>query len=427
MAKRTSDISRRTFLKGAMGLAAAPLVLPATALGRGGRPAPSERIVMGGIGIGGRGGHDLNCLISEPDCQFVAVCDVRADRRLAVKTRIDQHNKASDCATYVDMRELLARPDIDAVLIAISDRWHTLASVLAMKAGKDVYCEKPCSVNLYESRALADTARIYGRVYQAGTQRRSEEPFVFIVQLARMGYLGKIHTLTAHIVHGFARPIWLPAEPEPPKEEFDWDLFLGPVPWRPYNRGYVQNRGGHSDLWAGGITEWGSHTFDLCQWANDSVDTSPVEYIFPNNQTSEGLVARYANGVKLLLTAGGFPGSCGARFEGTEGSAMCADGAAPDVKPASLLGERARVIATYRATSQRSLNHWRDFLDCVHSRRQATADADVAHTAHTICHAATICMHLGRDLKYDPVKEEFIGDEEANRMRSRAYREPWVL
>lgn len=426
MAKET-DMTRRAFLRRTAALVAVPSIIPASALGQEERAAPSERIVLGGIGIGGRGQRVLSWMMREPDVQVVATCDVRRDRREQIKAKVDKEYGNNDCATYRDLRDLLARDDIDGVLIAISDRWHALASVMAMKAGKDVYCEKPCSMTIAESRALADTARQYGRVYQAGTQRRSEASFVFIVQLARSGMLGKLHTLTGHIMLGFAPHVWLPPEPEPPKDEVDWDLFLGPIPWRPYNRGYLGRRHNHADIWTGGIGEWGAHTFDLCQWANDSVDTAAVEYEFPNNDSGEGLVARYASGVELLMTRESFPGSCGVRFEGSEGRAECSDRAEPDVEPKSLLGERDRIVDEYVARTGRSLSHVRDFFDCVKSRRHPTANADVAHWAHTICHAATICMHLQRDVRYDPLKEAFVGDEEANRMRSRAMRAPWVL
>ena len=258
---------------------------------------------MGAIGIGGRGTYDLQWFMRNPDMRFVAMCDARRDRREAAKAVVDQAYGNADCATYIDPREMLARDDIDAVLIATSDRWHAMASIMAMRAGKDVFSEKPCAMNVGESRALAETAKEYARVYQAGTQRRSEPNFVFIVQLARLGYLGKLKTLTAHIVHGFSPHVWLPAQPEPPKDEVDYDLYLGPVPWHPYNRGYVDSRHAHADMWAGGLHEWGAHTFDLCQFANDTALTGPVEFVYPNNDTSEGLTARYANGVELVMTA----------------------------------------------------------------------------------------------------------------------------
>ncbi|MFQ6131018.1 MAG: Gfo/Idh/MocA family protein [Armatimonadota bacterium] len=421
-------MTRRAFLTRTAALAAAPYVITSSALGQEERAAPSERITLGGIGIGGRGSGDLRWMMRQPDVQCVAVCDVRRDRRERAKAMVDERYGNTDCAAYRDLRDLLARDDIDAVLIAISDRWHTLASVMAMKAGKDVYCEKPCAVSIEESRVLADTARTYGRVFQAGTQRRSAARFVFTVLLARSGKLGKLHKLVAHIWGRlFAPHIWLEPQPEPPKDEVDWDLWLGPVPWRPYNRGHVDNRMGDSDLWAGGLHEWGAHTFDLCQWANESDHTSPVEYEFPDNDTGEGLVARYVNGVELVTTAGHFKGSCGVRFEGEEGWAQCSDGQKPEAEPASLLDEQQKLLDEYVEQTGRSLDHVRDFCDCVKSRRPAAANAEVARRAHAICHVGAICMQLKRDVRWDPAKEEFVGDEEANRMRSRAQRAPWLL
>jgi len=420
------EVSRRGFLRGFAAMAAAPLVIPSSALGRGAAVQPGERVLMGGIGIGGRGGGDMGVLMGFADVQFVANCDVRGDRRRNVKERIDQRNGNTHCTAYIDYRELLARPDIDAVLIATSDRWHTPLSVAAMRAGKDVYCEKPCSINIAEGRVLADTARRYARVYQAGTQRRSEEPFVFCMELARTGLLGKLHTLTAHICHGLPGHGWGPEEPLPPREELDWDLFLGPAPYRPFNKGAL-GWGGRLDMHGGGITEWGSHTIDMCQWANDTENSGPTDHDFPGNTSGEGIIAHYANGVRLLLTGRGFPGSCGIRFEGSEGSAMAADGAGATVQPPSLLGERRRVIQNYLARSQRPLNHWRDFVDCVKSRRQAVAPAETAHRSTSAAHCASISLMLRRNLKWDPAKEEFIGDEAANGLRSTPRRAPFAV
>jgi len=424
MKQKGLEFSRRAFLKGAAALAAAPYIIPATALGKEGRAAPSERVVMGGIGIGSRGSYDLKRLMDCPDVEFVAVSDPRADNRTRTKARIDEEYGAN-CPAYIDFRELLARSDIDAVLITTSDRWHALASIYAMKAGKDVYCEKPCSMSIAQGRAMADTARRYGRVYQSGTQRRSEEAFVFVLQLARTGMLGKIHTITAHIVAGLSRHRWLPTEPLPPREVFDWDLYLGPTPWRPYNQAF-QRWGGHYDLHGGGITEWGSHTIDMAQRANDSEDTGPIEYEFPNNDTAEGMVCQYANGVKLVLKSGKvFPGTCGIKIEGSEGWTECSDGYDATFEPASLGGERKRIIAEYQAQSGRILNHWADFVNSVKLRRPSVAPAETAHRSVSACHVGTICMVLRRNVKWDPAKEEFIGDEEANRMRSRPTRAPW--
>jgi predicted dehydrogenase len=398
------------------------MIVPGRVLGRDGGVAPSNRIVMGGFGIGGRGGNDLGVLLHEPDVQFVAIADLRASRRLAVKAMADQQNENKDCAMYGDFRELLARKDVDALLIATGDRWHSLASILTAKAGKDMYCEKPCSTNIADSVALAETMRRYSRVYQAGTQRRNVSNFVFAVELARTGKLGKLHTVHANTLAPGTKLDWLPAEPEPPKDVCDWDMWLGPCPWRPYNSQYVAGRWrNHFDFHGGGILEWGSHTVDLCQWANDADKTVPVEYV----PTPEGCIARYANGVKLVMRETGWLclGTCSVRFEGTEGWVETGDKAEIKVHPESLLGERKLT----RQAGTHPGGHLREFLDCVKSRALTAANGDVACQSHIASHAAYIAWQLGRKLNYDPVKNEFIGDEEANRMRARAKREPWRI
>ena len=260
---------------------AAPQVVRGAVLGRDGGVAPSERIVLGAIGIGNRGTYVLGCFLQEPDVQFVAICDVKAARRKAIKKKADDKYGNHDCAMYRDLHELLAREDIEAVLIATGPNWHATASILAANAGKDVYCEKPCTKNIAQSLALAETFRRTGRVFQAGTQRRSLPNFIFAVDLARRGKLGRLQTLYAQpnglktVSSGWAEP-----EPEPDKREVDWDLYLGPAAWRPYNKklldGFNFEKGG--GLTGGGCLEWGSHCVDLCQWANDADRTAPVEY-----------------------------------------------------------------------------------------------------------------------------------------------------
>jgi hypothetical protein len=430
MSKRAIHLNRRRFLKAAAqagAVLALPQVIPGTALGKGGSVAPSERIVLGGIGIGSRGGYDLGCFLHEPDVQFVAVCDVKAARRKAVKEMADTKYGNSDCATYVDMRELLARSDIDAVLIATGPNWHGTAAMLAAQAGKDVYCEKPCTRSIAQSLMLAEVFRRTGRVFQAGTQRRSLPNFAYAIELARTGRLGKLHTLYAHpmglktISSG-----WLPPEPEPPKEEVDWDMYLGPAAWRPFNRrlldGFNFEKGGGmvGAFGGGGCLEWGSHCVDLCQWANNADDTAPVEYEPRDNQ----LHARYANGVKLILRNDGWLplGSCPVRFEGETGWVETGDDAEIMASSPALLARRGAKIPGYPADF-----HIRNFLDCVKTRAQTRANADVACYAHIACHAANISLFLGRKVTYDPKKHEFPGDEEANRLRSEAIREPWRL
>jgi hypothetical protein len=419
-------LSRRSFLKTAFqagALLAVPEIIPSSVLGRDGAVSPSERIVLGAIGIGNRGTYVLGCFMEEPDVRFVAISDVKAERREAIKKKADDKYHNKDCAMYRDLRELLARDDIDAVLIATGPNWHATASILAANAGKDVYCEKPCTKNIAQSVALAETFRRTGRVFQAGTQRRSLPNFAFAVDLAQRGKLGKLQTLYAHpaglktVTSG-----WAEAQPAPNKEVVDWDLYLGPAAWRPYNKalldGFNFEKGG--GLVGGGCLEWGSHCVDLCQWANDADRTAPVEY----EPAGKELHARYANGVKLVLRDDGWLklGSCPVRFEGETGWVETGDdGDIVTSAPELLVGKGARVSG-YPANF-----HVRNFLDCVKSRGQTRANADAACQSHIACHAANIALFLDRKVEFDPVKNEFIGDEQANRLRSEALREPWRL
>ena len=419
-----SRISRRRFLAAATGAGAVcslPMFLPGRVLGKDGAVSPSERIVLAGLGIGNRGQHVLGCMLEEPVVQFVAIADARRIRREAIKNLADAKYGNKDCATYRDFREMLARPDIDAVLIATGDRWHTLASIYAAKAGKDVYCEKPCSMTIAESRALADTFRRYGRIYQAGTQRRSIANFIFAADLVHTGKLGKLKAVHANTLPPAVRHDWLPAEPEPPKDEVDWDMWLGPCPWRPYNRQYVAGGWrGFFDFHGGGILEWGAHTVDLCQWAAQADHTTPVLY----EPTPNGCVATYANGVKLIMRDTGWLGlgTCSARYEGEEGWVETGDSGRVELSAGARTEQRA-----FSEVGTSPVSHVKNFLQCVKTREPANANADVAARSHIVCHAAYIAWQLGRALKFDPVKEEFIGDDEANRMRSRALREPWRI
>lgn len=428
MSKRVVTLPRRRFLKTAIQASTVfmmPQVIPGAVLGKDGAVAASERIVLGGIGIGNRGTYDLGCFLPEPDVQFVAVCDVKAARRDAVKKMVDAKYGNQDCATYRDMRELLARSDIDAVLIATGPNWHATAAIQAAKAGKDVYCEKPCTKNIAQSLALAETFRRTGRVFQAGTQRRNLPHFAFACELARTGRLGKLQTIYAHPAGMSANMSgWASPEPEPPKEEVDWDLYLGPTAWRPFNRalldGFNFEKGG--GMVGGGVLEWGSHCVDLCQWANNADGTAPVEYNPPENGQ---LAARYANGVKLVLRNDGWLplGSCPVRFEGETGWVEAGDsGKMVLSSPALLAGRKVAEIGGYPATF-----HVRDFLNCVKSRGKPLCNAEVACWSHITCHAANIAIFLGRKLQYDVKKHEFVGDEQANRLRSEALREPWRL
>jgi len=437
MLKKNLNVTRRAFLKGAAALVAVPYIVPASALGRDGKVAPSERIVLGGMGVGRRGTHDLQWMLPEPDVQFVAICDARKDSREAIKQIVDTRYGNKDCAMYSDMREFLAlRTDIDALLIATGDRWHSLAAIMAMRAGKDVYSEKPSSMTIAEGRAVVETAKRYRRIYQTGTQRLSEGNFTFVNEMLRTGRLGKVHTVRAHIAPWDAAEMsheWLPAEPQPPKDEVDWDQWLGPCPWRPYNSTYIRGQWrGYYDFHTSCIGEWGAHTFAQCQVAIGAADTSAIEYQYVKNESGDGMVTHFANGIKMILERDldkkYWRGSCGVRYEGTEGWVAVADGySIPDVSSPAMLADFKKVVYDYMARTQRPMSHVRDLFDCVKSRRQTVANPEVMHRSMSTVHAANICMWLKRDLRYDPVKEEFINDPEADRLRSRAMREPWII
>jgi predicted dehydrogenase len=425
---RGRTLSRRRFmgtaLAGAGAAIVAPTIIPGSALGLGGAVAPSERIVVGGIGIGNRGTYDLGCFLEQPDVQFVAVCDIKQVRRNAVKEIADNKYGNRDCAMYRDFRELLARDDIDAVLIATGPNWHATAAMTAAKAGKDMYCEKPVTKNIEQSLILRDTMKRTGRVFQAGTQRRNLPHFAFACELARTGKLGKLQRVYAHPMGMQAMMSgWLPAEAEPDPEKVDWNMYLGPASWRPFNArlldGFNFEKGG--GMVGGGVLEWGSHCVDLCQWAVDDCPP-PVQYDPPQDGQ---LVARYENGVELIFRETGWIplGSCPVRFEGEDGWVEAGDsGKMVLSSPALLAGRTVAEIGGYPATF-----HVRDFLNCVKTRSKPKGNALAACNAHIACHAANIALALGRQVKFDVNTNEFIGDDEANRLRSEALREPWRL
>ena len=426
--KTKSTIARRRFLKSAAAATVtAPWIMPSSALGRGGIVAPSERIILGGIGIRRRGGYVLSTMLPLPDVRFAAIADVRADCREAVKARADKQNGDDKCAMYRDFRELLQRDDIDAVLIATGDRWHAPASMLAAEAGKDVYSEKPCAISIDLAQRLADTIRRTGRVFQAGTQRRSISNFIHAIKLAQTGKLGNLHTLHASIYGLRDSHDWLPAQPEPDPEIVDWDMWLGPAPWRPFNQAYV-NGGwrGYYDFDSGArLHDWGAHTLDLCQAANGADDTTPIEYEPIDMPNDNAIACRYANGVKLILRRTGWLGlgTCPVRFEGDEGWVETGDTGRIAVSLDSLRAELPAPTITGTSTQ----THVRNFFNCVKSRGRTAANADVMRKSHIACHAAAIAWKLGRKLTFDPVTEMFVGDDEANRMRSRSARQPWAV
>jgi predicted dehydrogenase len=425
--------SRRDFLISTTKVAAASVatVIPSSVLGRDGNVAPSETITLGIIGIGPRCTYDLKPILGFNDVRCIAIADVQASRREAGKSLVDGRYGNRDCVLHRDFRELLGRMDIDAVLIATGDRWHAPASILAAEAGKDVYSEKPCGITIADCQKLADTMHRQKRIFQAGTQRRSVPNFQKAVELAHTGKLGKLHTLHASVYIPVLDNSWLAGEPMPAREVVDWNMWLGPAAWRPYNHKYVD--GGWRGQWdfdsGARLLDWGAHTVDLCQWANQADGTLPIEY----EPSDKNIVCHYQNGVKLILDFLPEPfgkrephyitrlGTCPVRFIGDQGSVETGDSGEIVVEPESLRKEVPE--ATKHVNGLDVAGHARNFFDCIRTREQTAANPDVMRRSHIACHAAAIAWILGRKLRMDPVKEAFIGDEEANLMRSRPARQ----
>ena len=436
MSYASSTVTRRRFLATAAKAGAvltAPMFIPGSALGKDGAVAANERIALAGLGLGGRGSYDLGCFMEEPVVQVVAFADIRKDRRESLKATAEK-KYGPGVATYRDFREMLPRDDIDAVLIATGDRWHTMASIHAAKAGKDIYCEKPCSMTIAESQALADTMRRCRCIYQAGTQRRSVANFIFATDLCHTGKLGQLTAVHAHTLHPGTNHDWLPGQSEPSKEEVDWDLWLGPTPWRPYNRQYIDGGWrGFFDFHGGGILEWGAHTVDLCNWAGSNDQRMPVLYeptgcdsSAPaewNETTDAGCITTYDDGLKLVMRSSGWMGlgTCGVRYEGQDGWVETADSGRIEFSSGELRAEQRQ----FAEVGTSAVSHVKNFLESVKTRKPAHSNGEVVARSHIICHAAYIAWQLGRPLKFDPIKIEFIGDDEANRMRSRTLRDPW--
>ena len=413
-------------------MAGIPTFIPARVLGREGAVAPSEKINLGVIGIGPRCTYVLTSMLGLKDVRCVAIADVQKSRREAGKALVDKLSGNNDCVLYRDMREMLARKDIDAVIVATGDRWHTQASILAAEAGKDIYCEKPCGLSIRNVQDLAATMKRTGRIFQAGTQRRSVTQFQTAVEMARTGKLGKLDTLYASVYMPELGNSWLPGEPTPAREDCDWNLWLGVAPWRPYNPAYVAGKWrGQYDFESGArLLDWGAHTVDLCQWANNADNTTPLEF----TAGPTGITCVYANGVKLFLDFLKTPfgdrspnwntklGLCPVKFVGSEGSVEVGDDGI-EVKVGGVVSPSEKIQRTRGIDAQ---NHARNFFDCVRSRKPTITNPDVMVQSHITSFAASFSWILGRKLTYDPVKNEFVNDAEANSLRSRPERNCWA-
>ncbi|MBN2310290.1 MAG: Gfo/Idh/MocA family oxidoreductase [Candidatus Hydrogenedentes bacterium] len=434
---RLNACSRRGFLKrGAAATACAvgfPYIVPASALGADGRTAPSNRIVLGFIGVGkqGRESH-LASLRHHDDVQIVAVSDVESGRLAQCKQIVEESyaNKADrasfkGCEAYGDFRDLLAREDIDAVVVATPDHWHATVCILAAKAGKDIYCEKPLTRTIAEGRALVDAVERYGRVFQTGSQQRSEYGGRFrrAAELVRCGAIGELRSIDIGIGGPPETGYHLPAEPVP--DTLDWDFWLGPAPWRPYNSelcplnfsGYPHWRY-YRDYAGGSFSDFGAHHFDIAQWAMDMDDSGPVDVIPADGKEHDRLTFVYANGIPMYH---GAEADC--VFHGTKGKILVSRGFL-HAEPESILDTPLGADDVHLG---RGRGHREDWLHCIRTRERPIADAEIGHRTSTICQLGNIAFILNRRLKWNPEIERFENDEEANRLLSRPARSPWRL
>jgi predicted dehydrogenase len=384
---------------------------------------------MGAIGVGGQGTRHVGGgiwvqgggFLSKPQVQFVAVCDVNARNRENARNIVNKHYGNSGCAEYNDFRQLVAREDIDAVLVATPDHWHVLTSIAAVKAGMDVYCEKPLSLTIRQARELADAVKRYGRIFQTGTQQRSWREFRFACELVRNGYIGEVKSITVNVG---GPPAWscdAPGEPEP--NWLDWNMWLGPAPWRAYTSKIAPGGWmGYRDYSGGEMTNWGAHMFDVAQWAMGADESGPVQIIPPDGKDTKVLTYKYANGTMMMRDKIGreVPGVL---FTGTEGKIEVSRDHLV-TWPDSLLRQKFKPDEIHLYQSK---NHPDNFLECVRTRERPASDAEVGCRSVTVCHLGNIAYWLKRPLRWDPKEEKFVNDPEADRMKSRPMRAPWRL
>jgi len=423
---QTSMISRRQFVKASAAASFAfPSIVPSTVFGRNGRPAPSDRITMALIGCGGMGQGDMRSLMRYPEVQMVAVCDPDTNHRMSARQTVEQ--RSAGCDDYNDFREVLARDDIDAVIQATPDHWHAPIVIAAARAGKDIYGEKPLSLTIDQGRAMSDAVRKYGRVFQTGSQQRSDDRFRFACELVLNGRIGPVRTVTCGLPTT-PTTINQPTKPVPPG--FDYDLWLGPAPYAPYcDQRTHWNFRWILDYSGGQVTDWGAHHIDIAHWGLGLTETGPIEVEgvgeFPvdglwNAATNYHFTATYRSGVKMVVTNGV---DNGVKWEGPGGWVFI-NRSRIDAEPKALLDEQ---IGSCETHLPRSNGHHRNFLDCVKSRKEPIAPIEQAHRTITVAHLGNIAMLLGRKIKWNPESEMFVNDAEATRMQDRAMREPWKL
>lgn len=426
------SFTRRQLLKTTAVSLALPTIVPSSVLGSAGRPAPSERITMGCIGMGGQGTAGMGWRSAGPGVpntgwvpkggfmargvKVLAVCDVNKNNLKRAKSIVDEEYGNQDCTAYKHYQDLLARDDIDTIICATGDRWHTPISIAAAKAGKDIYCEKPISLTVSEARELARAVRRYGRIFQTGTQQRSAQEFRFACELVQNGYIGDLKHVTVN-VGGGPRDCNLPAQGSPP-DWLDYDIWLGQAPWRPFHpalMGWMAWR----DYSGGEMTNWGAHHFDIAQWGSGHETTGPVEIIPPNGRDIKALTYRYADGVTMTREA-----TCnGVKFTGTKGWVEVNRGHLKTY-PESLFRQR---IGPNERHLHLSLDHHLDFLRAVKDRTRPASDADIGYRSLSVCHLGNIATQLNRPLRWNPDKEIFVNDPEADRLLRREMRPPYGI
>jgi predicted dehydrogenase len=430
--------TRRDFLKTAATISAGglalPTIIPSSALGLGGAVAPSERIVMGCIGVGGKGTNNMGRFLSFPDVQVVAVCDADEKHRTDAQRRVNEKYGNADCQSYGSYLDLVGRGDLDAVSVATPDHWHALATIAAVNAGADVYCEKPLSNSVNEGRAMVRAAEKNNRIIQCGSHERSTSSIRLACEQVRNGKIGKVHTVEIHLpttdghhVKVMQQTTAAPVMPVP--DSFDYDAWLGYTPWRPF-RPFMPDapeQGCHfwwrfNMLYGGGeMTDRGAHVIDLAQLGLGTDDTGPVEFEAQGDRATGGVfdaffnfsfTNTYASGVNLV---GSTAEPRGLKFIGDDGWIFIhVHGGKLEASDPKLTTEED--AAGNRIKLGRSPGHHRNFVDCIKSREQPFAAGEIGHRTASLCHINNIAMKLQRKVKWDPAKEQFIGDDEANRL-----------
>ena len=424
-------ITRRSCLRkiatGAIGAAAFPYIIPASAMGKNGAVLPSERITVAQIGLGWIGGSHLDAILGRKDAQYVAICDVNKQKLQSVRDRINNHYRQrfnvaefNGCDIYGDFREMLGREDIDAVIIATPDHWHAIMSIHAAKAGKDIYCEKPLTLTIQEAGEVMKVVRRYGTVFQTGSQQRSNSfnRFRDACELVRNGRVGKVVSVDVSTGNP---PIDCDLQGQPEPDYFDWDMWVGQTPWRPYHEKLSSTAWRpYREYCGGGFADMGAHHFDIAQWGLDMDHSGPVEVLYPGIKNKDKISYRYANGV-IMNHVGG---NClGLTFYGTDGSLYIGrDGL--HSTPANLARDplSSQAIRLYHSN-----NHHGNWLDCIRSRKRCVADVEIGARSAIACHMGNIAYQLKRSLKWDPENLRFIDDELANRLTTRSQRAPWSL